>query len=100
MNGGLNLSILDGWWIEGYDGTNGWAIGDASDGGEIPDVDAHDVESLYRLLEEEVVPLYYERDAAQVPRRWVSMMKRSIETLVPVFNSDRMVHEYAQRIYS
>lgn len=100
MNGGLNLSVLDGWWIEGYDGTNGWAIGDATEGGEAPDVDASDAESLYRVLEEEVIPLYYERDEGGLPRRWVMMMKRSIETLAPVFNSDRMVQEYAQRIYS
>ncbi|MGB7923507.1 MAG: alpha-glucan family phosphorylase [Pyrinomonadaceae bacterium] len=100
MNGGLNLSVLDGWWIEGYDGTNGWAIGDAAEGDESPDVDARDAESLYRVLEEEVIPIYYERDEDGLPRRWVRMMKRSIETLAPVFNSDRMVEEYAHRIYS
>ena len=103
MNGGLNLSILDGWWIEGYDGTNGWAIGETSEDEEslttVHDIDARDAESLYRVLEEEVVPLYYGRDAKGIPRRWVAMMKRSIETLVPVFNSDRMVEEYAHKIY-
>jgi glycogen phosphorylase len=98
MNGGLNLSVLDGWWLEGYDGTNGFAIG-ATDG-ETGDVDASDAESLYRVLEHEVVPLYYERDSHGLPRRWISMMKRSIATLVPEFNSDRMVEEYARRIYS
>jgi starch phosphorylase len=100
MNGGLNLSILDGWWIEGYNGTNGWAIGDVTESEEVSDVDARDAESLYRVLEEEVIPTYYERDAQALPHRWVAMMKRSIETLAPVFNSDRMVTEYAQRIYS
>ena len=101
MNGGLNLSVLDGWWIEGYDGTNGWAIGDATEGGEVSDIDASDAESLYRVLEEEVIPLYYERDNRDaIPRRWVAMMKRSIETLAPRFNSDRMVEEYTQTIYS
>jgi starch phosphorylase len=100
MNGGLNLSVLDGWWIEGYDGTNGWAIGDAAEGGDAQDVDAQDAESLYRVLEEEVIPLYYERDANDIPRRWVTMMKRSIETLAPIFNSDRMVEEYVRRIYT
>jgi starch phosphorylase len=100
MNGGLNLSVLDGWWIEGYDGTNGWAVGDATEGGEAEDVDARDAESLYRVLEEEVIPLYYERDAEGIPHRWVAMMKRSIATLAPRFNSDRMVAEYARRIYS
>ncbi|HYJ47733.1 MAG TPA: alpha-glucan family phosphorylase, partial [Pyrinomonadaceae bacterium] len=100
MNGGLNLSILDGWWIEGYDGTNGFAIGgDAEPIEENISVDEADAESLYRTLEEEVVPTYYEHDSQGIPRRWVQMMRRSIETLVPAFNSDRMVEEYARRIY-
>ncbi|HEV7376386.1 MAG TPA: alpha-glucan family phosphorylase, partial [Pyrinomonadaceae bacterium] len=99
MNGGLNLSVLDGWWIEGYDGTNGFAIGNAVESYESEDVDESDAESLYRVLEEEVVPRYYERDAQGIPRRWVQMMKRSLETLVPAFNSDRMVEEYARKIY-
>jgi starch phosphorylase len=100
MNGGLNLSILDGWWVEGYDGTNGFAIGDLSADPEVEGTDTRDAESLYHALEHEVVPLYYERDADGIPHRWVAMMKRSIETLVPAFNSDRMVHEYAQKIYT
>lgn len=99
MNAGLNLSVLDGWWLEGYDGTNGFAIGSSVEGAEAADVDASDAESLYRILEQEVVPLYYERDDEGLPRRWLSMMKRSIVTLVPQFNSDRMVEEYASRIY-
>ena len=98
INGGLNLSILDGWWFEAYDGTNGFAIG--SDGNESADVDAADVESLYRVLEQELVPRYYQRDAGGLPREWIAMMKRAIATLVPRFNSDRMVEEYAERIYS
>jgi starch phosphorylase len=99
MNGGLNLSILDGWWIEGYDGTNGWAIGDASVGTDEALMDAADAASLYRVLEEEVVPQYYEQDADGLPRRWVAMMKRSIQTLLPAFNSHRMVEEYAREVY-
>ncbi|MBA3321529.1 MAG: alpha-glucan family phosphorylase [Pyrinomonadaceae bacterium] len=102
MNGGLNLSVLDGWWPEGYDGTNGWAVGGAETAaasGAMPDEDARDAESLYRVLEDEVVPTFYDRDATGIPRRWVAMMKRSIETLVPAFNSDRMVQEYARKIY-
>jgi len=102
MNGGLNLSVLDGWWIEGYDGTNGWAIGDESpelDAAEA--ADARDAELLYRVLEDQVVPLYYDRDnATKIPLRWIAMMMRSIETLTPAFNSDRMVAEYAREIYS
>jgi starch phosphorylase len=98
MNGGLNLSVLDGWWLEGYDGTNGFAIGN---GVEPPsDVDASDAESLYRTLEQDVVPLYYDRDDEGLPRKWIQMMKRSIITLGPAFNSDRMVAEYALRIYT
>jgi starch phosphorylase len=100
INGGLNLSILDGWWIEGYDGTNGWAIGDESVSSDVRTMDMLDAESLYRVLEEEVVPLYYDRDAAGIPRRWVARMRRSLETLTPVFNSDRMVQEYALNIYT
>jgi starch phosphorylase len=100
MNGGLNLSVLDGWWLEGYDGSNGFAIGSSVDSAEATDVDANDAESLYKLLEQEVVPLYYDRDQEGLPRNWLSLMKRSIATLVPAFNSDRMVEEYARRIYS
>jgi glycogen phosphorylase len=100
INGGLNLSILDGWWIEGYGGANGFAIGDLSATEDTDKMDARDAESLYRVLEEEVVPLYYKRDAANMPHGWVEMMKRSIATLVPLFNSDRMVQEYATKIYS
>jgi glycogen phosphorylase len=98
INGGLNCSVLDGWWIEGYDGDNGFAIGDVS---QLPDdeVDRLDAESMYRVLADEVIPRFYDRDADGIPRRWVAMMKRSIETLVPRFSSDRMVAEYAERIY-
>jgi starch phosphorylase len=100
MNGGLNLSVLDGWWLEGYDSTNGWAVGEEHPrSGEHEDEDTADADALYRLLEEEVVPAYYERNERNVPVRWVRMMKRSIETLVPAFNSDRMVREYVKRIY-
>jgi starch phosphorylase len=100
MNGGLNLSVLDGWWLEGYDSTNGWAVGEEHPHtGEHEDEDATDADALYRLLEDEVVPAYYERNERNVPVRWVRMMKRSIETLVPAFNSDRMVREYVKRIY-
>ena len=99
INGGLNFSILDGWWLEGYDGTNGFAIGEGSSDQDA-DVDAADAESLYQLLEQQVIPQFYERDADGIPHRWIAMMKRSIQTLVPEFNSDRMVAEYAARIYT
>ena len=108
MNGGLNLSVLDGWWLEGYDGANGFAVGDTKDDSTPqtmtaagnPESDAGDAESLYRLLEQVVVPLYYDRDAQGLPRKWIAMMKRSIATLAPEFNSDRMVEDYARKIYS
>ena len=99
MNGGLNLSVLDGWWLEGYDGTNGFAVGGTEEGGEPAVVDLSDAESLYRVLEGEVIPTYYERDENDLPHKWIAMMRRSMVTLIPEFNSDRMVEEYARRIY-
>src|SRR5581483_10049815 len=98
VNGGLNFSVLDGLWLEGYDGDNGFAIGDLSELGEA-EADRQDAESTYRVLAEEVIPRFYERDAEDLPRRWIAMMKRSILTLVPRFSSDRMVAEYVEKIY-
>jgi starch phosphorylase len=98
MNGGLNLSILDGWWLEGYDGTNGFAIGVENEGGDTAQIDAADAESLYRTLEQTVVPLFYSRDNG-LPREWIAMMKRAIQTLATQFNSNRMVEEYARKVY-
>jgi len=99
INGGLNFSVLDGWWLEGYDGDNGFAIGDLT---ELTDdeADRREAESFYRVLYEEVVSRFYEKDEQGIPRRWIAMMKRSIQTLVPLFSSDRMVAEYAERIYN
>jgi starch phosphorylase len=99
LNGGLNLSVLDGWWLEGYDGRNGWAVGEEAFGETVEEMDRRDAESLYRVLEAEVVPAFYERDARGLPRRWVEMTRRAIETLAPAFNSDRMVRDYTQRVY-
>ena len=98
INGGLNFSVLDGWWLEAYDGDNGFAIGDLS---ELTDeeADRREAESMYAILTEEVAACYYDRDEEAIPRRWITMMKRSIQTLVPLFSSDRMVAEYAERIY-
>lgn len=98
INGGLNFSVLDGWWLEGYDGDNGFAIGDLSETNDT-EMDRADADSMYRVLNEEVIGRYYERDADGIPQRWIAMMKRSIQTLVPQFSSDRMVAEYAERIY-
>jgi glycogen phosphorylase len=99
INGGLNLSILDGWWLEAYDGTNGFAIGSNIDEANPADVDARDAESLYSVLEEEVVPLYYRKNQDGLPEQWIAMMKRAIQTLAPQYNSDRMVEEYGRKIY-
>jgi starch phosphorylase len=98
VNGGLNFSVLDGWWMEGYDGDNGFAIGDLSEVGDA-EMDRLDAESMYRVLSEEIVPRFYDRDDEGLPRRWIAMMKRSIGTLAPQFSSDRMVADYAERIY-
>jgi starch phosphorylase len=98
MNGVLNFSVLDGWWLEGYDGQNGFAISDVS---ELTDdeADRRDAASMFAVLEGEVIPRFYERDAANVPTGWVAMMKHAVQTLVPAFNSDRMIAEYAEKIY-
>jgi len=98
MNGVLNFSVLDGWWLEGFDGKNGFAISDLSEVSE-EIADKQDADSMYRVLEEEMIPRFYYRDGSDMPRAWLAMMKRSIQTLVPAFNSDRMVAEYADRIY-
>jgi starch phosphorylase len=97
VNGGLNFSVLDGWWLEGYDGDNGFAIGDLA---EVSDaqMDQQDAESMYRVLSDEIIARFYDREEG-LPRRWIAMMKRSIGTLAPQFSSDRMVAEYAERIY-
>jgi glycogen phosphorylase len=100
LNGILNCSILDGWWAEGYNGRNGWAIGTTASYVDTTLQDSHDAESLYSTLEREVIPLYYDRDSAGVPRRWVAMMKENLKSLGPFFNSDRMLEEYAAKIYA
>jgi starch phosphorylase len=98
LNGGLNLSVLDGWWAEGYDGTNGWAIeGDPSLDPE--GQDARDGRALYNLLEAEVVPSFYERDRSGVPPTWVRRVKASLRTIGPRFCATRMMREYLETTY-
>src|SRR5690606_28348963 len=107
MNGVLNLSILDGWWPEGYDGVNGWAIGGGRDYSDDERADAADADSLYALLEGEVVPLYYDRQpVAQaggggeaLPLGWLARSADAIASLTPKFNAQRMVKEYVERYY-
>ena len=97
INGTINLSVLDGWWAEGCDGENGWAIpSSTADGARRDDEDAR---SLYEILQDEVVPLYYERDADGVPVRWVARAKRSMSTLIPAFNTRRMLGDYVSGMY-
>ncbi|QNI30328.1 alpha-glucan family phosphorylase [Alloacidobacterium dinghuense] len=99
LNGGLNLSILDGWWAEAYDGLNGFAIGKGTTHSQMDVHDNRDSEDLYRVLREEVVPLYYQRDSDGLPRGWIKRMKRTIRTLGWRFNADRMVMDYTTKCY-
>jgi starch phosphorylase len=99
LNGGLNLSILDGWWAEAYDGLNGFAIGVGRTHSNADLHDARDGEDLYRVLKDEVIPLYYERDQDGLPRGWIRRMKRTIRTLGWRFNADRMVMDYTLKCY-
>ncbi len=97
-NGGLNISNLDGWWDEAYDPQVGWCLGDEQEHGE-PGRDEEDAEELYRLLEEKVVPLFYERDVEGIPKGWIAMVKASMSRLTPHYNSARMMKEYLEKIY-
>ncbi|PIY20371.1 alpha-glucan phosphorylase [Candidatus Desantisbacteria bacterium CG_4_10_14_3_um_filter_40_18] len=99
VNGGINLSILDGWWAEGYKEKNGWAIGDERDYNDHARQDTDDSNSLYSLLEEEIIPLYYQKGERGYSPGWVKMSKESIKTIVPIFNTDRMVREYMRKCY-
>ena len=99
INGGLNLSTLDGWWAEAYDGTNGWALSGEVD----PDhsaQDARDAAALYDLLEQQIVPAFYDRDADGLPRSWLARIRASIRTLAPAFCAGRMLDDYVQQIYT
>ena len=98
LNGGLNLSVLDGWWIEGYDGSNGWAI--ATPDGDSGYQDEHDAHALLDLLENTVIPMFYERDASGIPRRWLQMVKASMSRLIPQFTAERMVRDYITSMYA
>ena len=99
LNGGLNLSVLDGWWAEAYDGMNGFAIGNGRTHSNMDVHDSRDGEDLYRVLHDEVIPLYYQRDRDGLPRGWIKRMKRTIRTLGWRFNADRMVMDYTLKCY-
>ena len=99
LNGGLNLSVLDGWWAEAYDGRNGFAIGTGSIHANMDVHDSRDGADLYRVLRDELIPLFYERDRDGLPRGWIKRMKRTIRTLGWRFNADRMVMDYTLKCY-
>jgi len=99
FHGCLNFSILDGWWREGYDGTNGFAVGDDSHPDNVEEQDRRDSANLYQTLTEEVIPCFFNRDANGIPRQWIQKTRRAMVTLVPHFNTWRMVQEYATRYY-
>jgi len=99
LNGGLNLSVLDGWWAEAYDGLNGFSIGSGRTHSDPTVHDERDGEDLYRTLLEQVIPLYYQRDHDGLPRGWIKRMKRTIRTLGWRFNADRMVMDYTLKCY-
>ncbi|MEO7166140.1 MAG: alpha-glucan family phosphorylase [Spartobacteria bacterium] len=98
-NGGLNLSVLDGWWCESYNGKNGWAIGAEIADGDSDFQNEVDASSLYQLLENQVIPLYYAKPDGKLPLAWLQLMRESIRSVTPIFNTHRMVKEYTERLY-
>jgi starch phosphorylase len=98
-NGGLNLSVLDGWWGEGYNGKNGWAIGAEIEEGSADFQNEVDAASLYQLLENQVIPLYYAKPDGKLPLAWLQLMRESIRSVTPIFNTHRMVKDYTEKLY-
>jgi starch phosphorylase len=99
MNGVPQLSVGDGWWAEGFNGRNGWLIDSAGAGANEETTDAADAEALYHLLEHDVVPAFYDRDASGLPRRWIRIVKEAIRSVAPQFSTRRMVKDYVTRLY-
>jgi starch phosphorylase len=99
VNGGLNMSILDGWWVEAYRFNTGWAIGRGEEYTDFQYQDDVESSAIYDVLEKEVVPLFYQRGPDGLPRGWIGLMKAAMRSICPVFNTNRMVHEYAERFY-
>jgi starch phosphorylase len=100
INGVLNCSILDGWWDEAYEHDLGWAIGRREDYANPDEADEIEGHALYDLLEKQIIPMFYERDAAGLPLGWLARMKQCISMLAPVFNTNRMVQEYFGKLYA
>jgi starch phosphorylase len=99
LNGSPNFSILDGWWAEGYNRKNGWSIGDETEYANEHDQNHADATSIYDILENQVVPTFYERDIRGVPRAWMKLVKESIRTIAPQFSMSRMIKEYTKDLY-
>ncbi len=99
MNGGLNLSVADGWWIEGHNGSNGWTFGGGDENHDHGAADARDADDLYRVLADEVVPLYYDRSDDGIPHGWTAMMKEAIASSIHAFSTHRMVQDYTTKAY-
>jgi starch phosphorylase len=98
-NGIPNLSVLDGWWDEGWSGDNGWAIGGRETNPDDGAQDWADAQDLYRILETELIPAYYERDTSGLPPRWIQLMRNAIASNIWRFSTTRMLHEYVERLY-
>jgi glycogen phosphorylase len=98
-NGGLNFSVLDGWWCEGHNGKNGWPIGPEISGGSVEFQNEVDIDSLFNILENQIVPLYYAKPDGRLPLAWLQLMRESMRSVTPVFNTHRMVKEYNERLY-
>ena len=99
INGVINLSVLDGWWNEGYNGHNGWALAGTDDGENEDEADSTDAATLYAILETQVIPLYYERSADNLPNEWIGWVKESIASIGPIFSMRRMLKQYAKQVY-
>jgi starch phosphorylase len=99
VNGGLNLSVLDGWWAEAYRPEVGWALGDGLEHGADPAWDAHEAQALYELLEEKVIPSFYARGESNLPEAWIEKIRASMATLSPQFSASRMVRDYVDAYY-
>jgi starch phosphorylase len=100
LNGALNFSVLDGWWREAYNGHNGWAIGEDREYETSDGQDALDAENLYGTLEDEIIPLYYDRDPKEISYEWIARIKDSMRTNIPQFSTRRMVKQYVENLYS
>jgi len=99
LNGALNFSVLDGWWREAYNGNNGWSIGRDEQIENIDEQDVEDAESLYHTLEDEIIPLYYDRDPKEISHEWIARIKDNFKTNIPQFSTRRMVKEYMENYY-